>query len=159
SCDPQQGCQNINNNDPCDDHDVCTPVDHCSGGTCVGTGEVDCNDHNECTDDECVHGSVGGAFTGCHNTNNTAPCSDNDACTVGGACAGGSCPSGAPYSCADEFFCTTDTCADVQGSPVCQNEPSSDPDCCETASDCDDENVCTDDACVNHTCTHGPVAS
>jgi hypothetical protein len=159
SCDPQTGCQNPNNNNACDDHYVCTPNDRCTGGSCVGTGELDRDDRNGCTDDECVPGSAGGAFTGCQHTNNTASCTDNDACTVGDVCAGGSCTSGAPFGCADEFFCTTDTCADVAGSPVCQYNPSSDPNCCETSSDCDDQDVCTDDACINHTCTHGPAAT
>ena len=73
SCDPQAGCQYVNNDNPCDDHDVCTPSDRCTGGSCVGTGEVDCDDHNGCTDDECVHGSAGGAFTGCQHAQQHGP--------------------------------------------------------------------------------------
>jgi hypothetical protein len=39
SCNPQTGCANVNNSDPCTDGDPCTISDTCNGGACVpGTG-------------------------------------------------------------------------------------------------------------------------
>ena len=37
----------------CDDWDMCTPVDQCIAGECVGLGNVQCDDGNDCTDDSC----------------------------------------------------------------------------------------------------------
>lgn len=59
------------------------------GGAETGTPEcaTDCDDHNPCTDDNCVQGE-------CEHTNNTANCDDLSSCTTGqdkckdGACAG-----------------------------------------------------------------------
>jgi len=41
-CDPVLGCQNVNNTAPCDDGNACTAPDTCSGGVCVGAGDVMC---------------------------------------------------------------------------------------------------------------------
>jgi len=37
TCDAALGCQNVNNDDACDDGDACTVTDACSGGACNGT--------------------------------------------------------------------------------------------------------------------------
>lgn len=91
SCDPSTGgCLHTNNTDPCDDGSVCTTVDTCSAGACVGAAPLSCDDGNECTDDSCD------PEAGCRNDNNTAPCSDGDACTAPDVCSLGSCVGGAP---------------------------------------------------------------
>jgi MYXO-CTERM domain-containing protein len=56
TCDPQTGaCSNpfADNGTSCDDGNVCTQLDTCQAGTCVGTDPLDCDDIDECTLDEC----------------------------------------------------------------------------------------------------------
>jgi cysteine-rich repeat protein len=64
SCDPGSGCQHANVGGTCDDGDPCSLTDACSGGQCVGTGALACNDGNICTNDSCVTG------VGCSYVNN-----------------------------------------------------------------------------------------
>ncbi|MGD2109673.1 MAG: hypothetical protein PVI86_09805, partial [Phycisphaerae bacterium] len=141
-------CQNTNNTDPCDDGLYCTLTDTCSGGSCVGSGDRcpgqfcdeggdvcadclvdgDCDDSNVCTDDACVGGV-------CQNTNNTDPCDDGLYCTLTDTCSGGSCV-GSGDRCPGQFC--------DEGGDVCAD--------CLVDGDCDDSNVCTDDACVGGVC-------
>jgi cysteine-rich repeat protein len=88
SCNPSSGCVFTNNTNPCDDGNACTLDDTCGGGTCNGGPPPDCDDGNVCTTDTC------NPAIGCVNTNNTAPCSDGDACTAPDVCGGGTCHSG-----------------------------------------------------------------
>jgi hypothetical protein len=76
---------------------------------------VDCDDENACTDDSCVEGA-------CVRTNNTATCSDGDACTsedtcMDGLCVGGPNPCAASGLSCEAGVCTgcTSTCPDVLG--------------------------------------------
>jgi cysteine-rich repeat protein len=77
----------------CDDGDA-VPGDCCSptcqyevaGSPCAADGNV-------CTDDVCD-----GAGS-CTHPNNSAPCDDDNACTTGDSCAGGTCAGGPPLSC------------------------------------------------------------
>jgi hypothetical protein len=41
-CDPTTGCDLVPNTDPCNDGNVCTVNDVCSGGTCSGTAVEGC---------------------------------------------------------------------------------------------------------------------
>ncbi|RMD82662.1 MAG: hypothetical protein D6815_08660 [Candidatus Dadabacteria bacterium] len=164
----------------CDDGDLCTNNDVCGSGTCVGTpidcsyldsactvgvcnpstgtcssqakpnGTV-CDDGNVCTTfDACTNGvCVGIVDPNCCQT--ASECDDGDACTVD-TCVNSSCshsvaPDGTP--CDDGNVCTTpDTCTNgVCGGTV-------DPNCCQSASECDDGNTCTIDTCVNSSCSH-----
>ena len=131
SCDPDTGCVNAFNTASCDDGNACNVTDACLNGVCVGTGVVNCDDSNLCTDDTCD------ADTGCVFTDNTNPCEDGDLCTAGDVCGGGACQSGTDtLDCDDGVGCTIDGC---------------DPDfgCVNTAVhlDCDDSVDCTDDVC------------
>ena len=64
-----------------------------------------CSDANPCTTDTCDPG------TGtCGYADNTAGCSDADACAIGDVCGGGSCQPGAPLVCDDAKECTDDSC-------------------------------------------------
>jgi hypothetical protein len=100
---------------PCtDDADACT-TDVCTTGLCTHAfdtnvcacaKDLDCTDNNPCTDDTCDTGV-------CSNTNNTATCDDNNACTSTDVCAAGAC-AGANNTdaCDDNNVCTvTDACA------------------------------------------------
>ena len=155
TCDPVTGCITTNNSLPCDDGDVCTTVDTCSGGICVGGSPLDCDDQNLCTDDSC------NLVTGCVNTNNNAACDDNDACTTPDTCSGGTCVGGNPPDCDDQNECTDDSCDPATGcvntnnTAACDdNDACTTPDTCSGGTcvggnppDCNDNNVCTDDSC------------
>ncbi len=104
---------------------------------------VDCDDHNPCTDDTC------NPLSGCVHTNNTAACSDGNACTVGDVCGGGSCHAGGPANCDDANICTDDTCSPATGCVHVNNTHS-----------CSDGNACTtNDACSGGVCQGGPPPS
>ena len=72
----------------CDDGDACTATDSCASGVCVGTGAVECDDENPCTDDSCA------PEFGCVAAPNEAPCDDGDDCTEGDTCGLGICQPG-----------------------------------------------------------------
>ena len=81
------------NGTSCSDGNACNGVETCQGGACSAGTPLACNDGNPCTDDSCD------AATGCVFLNNTAPCSDdvactNDLCTNGVCVSTSSCPVG-----------------------------------------------------------------
>src|SRR5690606_25781484 len=92
----------------CDDGDSCTVTDACDDGACVGSGELDCDDGELCTDDRCEAGR------GCVNDPNTAPCDDGNLCTANDACYLGVCQ-GDFISCDDNNPCTDDSCDPLVG--------------------------------------------
>jgi hypothetical protein len=47
------GCVHTDNTAPCNDGNVCTTNDACSGGVSVGGPPLNCDDGNVCTDDTC----------------------------------------------------------------------------------------------------------
>ena len=166
-CDPAIGCQFVPTAEACDDGNACTAGDHCALGSCVSDGILDCDDNSVCTKDFCL------ADSGCGHTPLEGPCSDGTACTVDDVCADGICVPGVPLGCDDGNQCTTDLC-DValgcvhvavvggcdDGAPctvtdqcvgtVCTAGP---------PKDCDDDNVCTKDACnVVGECEHTALA-
>jgi alpha-tubulin suppressor-like RCC1 family protein len=162
ACDPQKGCQFVDNSAPCDDGDACTYADACAGGGCKGKG-FSCADGNPCTDDSCD------PATGCAFLPNAASCTDGSACSIGDQCKGGVCLPGAATNCDDSNACTTDACDLATGCTYTLNEaPCSDGNACTTgdlcqggackAGDplgCDDNNGCTYDTCdLAVGCTH-----
>ncbi|MEY3014007.1 MAG: hypothetical protein RIT45_2742 [Pseudomonadota bacterium] len=90
---------------PCSDGNACTNSDSCNGkGSCIGAALV-CNDGKVCTNDICD------SKTGkCLFINNTAACSDGNACTLNDVCASGLCKPGTAKVCTDGTVCTTDGC-------------------------------------------------
>ena len=73
-----------------------------------GTGTIDCNDGNPCTDDSCD------PILGCQHANNTDGCDDGNACTIFDTCSGGTC-GGTTIICNDSNPCTVDTCVPQSG--------------------------------------------
>jgi len=61
---------NVTEHTPCDDAEICTTLDRCESGVCVGHNWDPCTDSVYCTKDECVAG------VGCNNTYNGGPCGD-----------------------------------------------------------------------------------
>lgn len=143
ACDAIAGCSHTNNTNACDDAEVCTVGDVCSGGVCTPGPTDGCDDGNPCTDDFCEPGS------GCSHADNTASCDDGNACTTGDVCSAGVCSGGAPTACDDGNPCTDDTCAPASGCAHANN-----------GATCDDGNACTtSDFCAAGTCTGGAPPS
>ncbi len=156
--------------DSCNDYDVCTFGDACVNHVCVGTPK-DCVDDNFCTLDFCT--AVVGAcmHLPAHQSEN---CNDGNPCTVAETCNNGTC-SGTGIFCSDGIWCTDDTCNPSTGKCLftvntepCDdglactvNDACSQGTCQGTLNPCDDQNVCTTDAChpiygCEHTPTYGP---
>lgn len=132
----------------CDDGNACTD-DACTGNACVNTNNTAaCDDGNACTSgDVCANGA-------CAGTNNTDACDDGDACTENDVCAGGACAGTAIAGC-----CATDADCDTAAGEVCNNGTCEVPaPACTAAADCDDQDLCTDNACVNGACVFTPKA-
>ena len=164
TCDPAQGCVTQLNQAPCNDENLCTVLDHCHLGECIGSGDLNCNDSNPCTDDTCLPGS------GCQFVPNLSDCDDDNACTSLDVCKKGWC-SGTPVVCDDSNICTDDSCDPGSGcvavfnSIACNdNDPCTLGDACDMgvckgtgADSCDDENPCTLDECIEGAgCQHQP---
>ena len=69
----------------CDDDNPCNGVETCENETCLAGTDLDCDDQNECTDDDCD------PMDGCTYDYNQADCIDGDPCTVNDACDQGAC--------------------------------------------------------------------
>jgi hypothetical protein len=168
SCDPAKGCVATSKPEGTEckgascEGGVFTSAATCQAGQCVPGTAKTCADSNPCTDDVCDPAK------GCSNPNNTAPCSDNSACTAGDACSNGACVPGKAVVCDDGNVCTAESCDPGKGcQSVAAKEGAS---CIDTVCDglsfvpgsvcsagvctksaaaksCVDGNVCTDDAC------------
>jgi MYXO-CTERM domain-containing protein len=169
TCDPVTGPKHTNNTADCSDNNICTLVDKCSGGTCVGSGAKSCDDNEFCTDDSCDPKVPGG----CVNTakKNTTACDDGNECTDSDQCVDGKC-FGAGKQCDDMNVCTKNTCNpqsqacsnpdENNGTPcpsdLChQNSTCQAGDCQQGEKiNCDDGNPCTKDDCTDGAvgCTH-----
>ena len=139
----------------CSDSNVCTAGDQCAGGKCEPLKAVVCDDLNPCTQDSCD------PILGCQIAANSTPCDDGNPCSVGDTCKSGQCLAGNGNACDDGKPCTDDfcgakaACSHAFNAVLCE-----DGDVC-TANDqcaqgqcvagppnsCDDNNVCTKDAC------------
>jgi len=164
-CVPATGCKYTYNQAPCDDGNKCTTGDTCQGGSCLGTGQMTCNDFNPCTTDTCD------SQLGCSYELNTLPCNDDSACTENDTCAAGVCQ-GQAVGCDDGNVCTSDACdaqlgctfAAVAG-PCEDGDPCTTGDSCQLGKcqsgnsvDCDDSNPCTQDDCgVDGQCLNAPL--
>ncbi len=129
-CDASGACQHAPNTSSCDDLSVCTLLDHCEGGQCVGAYQLDCNDGDPCTEDTCD-----GHF-GCAHVPFSGFCDDSNPCTISEQCIDGVCGNGVRNPCDDGDICTADNCVDGVG---CQHLPTN---------PCNDFNPCTDDHCL-----------
>jgi len=69
SCNATTGCVHNNNNNGCDDGDVCNGVQACVDGSCKFVSVTACFDDDPCTDDVCI------PFQGCvHNPSEALEC-------------------------------------------------------------------------------------
>ena len=143
TCSTQTGCVTTNNTAPCEDSNLCTAGDTCSGGACQPGPVIVCNDNNPCTTDSCD------PRFGCTFVNTNGFCNDGNACTLEDTCVGGVCQPGFPVVCNDNNACTADSCIPAQGCVYVSVPP---------GSTCDDNDACTHgDTCVNGTCQGAPT--
>jgi hypothetical protein len=154
TCDPDTGlCSNPTKppGSPCDDGDPCTQGDACNAGACAAGTPVVCMPLSQCHN----AGICDPASGLCSNPAKPAgsSCDDDDECTAGEFCSGGTCGSG------------TTTVCNTPSDPQCQFDVGT----CDPASGdcgypkvvdgtgCDDSNKCTEnDACIDGSCTGGP---
>ena len=140
SCESGAGCVYTNNALPCNDGDVCTTLDLCAGGDCVGGAALECGDDDLCNGIESCDSQIG-CVKGV-----ALLCDDGDLCNGFETCeAGVGCQSGVSLDCNDGNVCTDDSCDAVDGCVHVLN-----------GADCDDGNVCTvGDKCSAGKCGYG----
>ncbi len=141
----------------CNDGNVCTVSETCQAATCGNGKPVTCDDGNACTTDTC--NPKDGACAHALLPGGTA-CDDGDKCTTGDACSSTICI-GIAVNCDDGDACTLDTCSAANGTCShsainnCGNN-------CQGGgggpgpggNQCNDNNPCTADACVQGKCEH-----
>ena len=147
SCFPIIGCFCFpTSGDPCDDGQLCTEADICTGGFCFGVPRDCSGAGDQCNDGVCSEG------VGCvpQPKSDGLACDDGNLCTVNDACTQGVC-TGPPFDCsATADACNDGVCSEeVQG---CIKTPKTD------GIPCDDGGVCTvADACHAGQCVGSPA--
>lgn len=150
ACDELGGCVTapLPDGTTCSDGSVCTPIDVCQNGNCQHTTLV-CDDGNPCTLNQCD------PATGCNFQNNNpgqgggtgvTGCDDTDMCNGDEACVNGACVAGTPPTCHETPVDDLDSADSCSGNACHHNFT-----VCTVATaavDCEDNNPCTDDACV-----------
>jgi len=154
-CHADTGCAYGFTQDSCEDGNPCTGPDVCQDGDCGPGPPVVCDDANFCTVDSCE------PEFGCVYEENTELCDDGDDCTLDDRCQGGVCTGETFLDCDDGNPCTDDTCDAILGCLHTDNtlqcndgDSCTGEDLCAAGTcvpggqvDCDDGNVCTNDAC------------
>ncbi len=164
SCLAGVGCAHAPFAGSCDDGNACTIDDSCDNGKCTPGVLLDCDDGKVCTSDSCTPDG------GCIYELNSAPCDDEDLCTIGDHCHLGECTGGGELSCDDGNLCTDDSCNPLAGCQFNHNSvPCDDGDGCTLSGSCaggwcvagapiscDDQNPCTLDECSDGECENSP---
>jgi hypothetical protein len=157
SCNPKSGCTFVPNLAPCEDGNLCTAGDSCSGGWCIFQSLVVCDDGLVCNGDEtcqpksgCVAGpppllndGVACTFDFCDEAAGGPVHSPQDgACDDGKLCNGAEvcdlkagCLPGVPIVVDDGVSCTLDACVESAPGAFVEHKPN------DLA--CDDMSVCT----------------
>ncbi|MCB9739494.1 MAG: hypothetical protein H6747_09520 [Deltaproteobacteria bacterium] len=124
----------------CDDGSPCSTEAVCVDGECKAKGLLGCDDGQVCTDDSCD------PKIGCVHVANTAPCPDNEVCTIDEVCVELVCTT-KQNPCDDGNTCTTDSCKNGVG---CEHAAVGD------GTGCDDGDACTStDLCAAGACKPG----
>ncbi|WP_197041593.1 thrombospondin type 3 repeat-containing protein, partial [Chondromyces apiculatus] len=138
TCDPATGmCSDppAPDGSACGDGNACTDTDTCTGGVCTSQNPVVCAPPNTCHEQGTCD-MASGVCTPVQKADGAA-CDDQNACTVGDGCLGGSCAGGTPVVCPPPDACheqgtcdpTTGACtqpvrpngAPCPGGGTCQN--------------------------------------
>ena len=159
-------CVECDEDNPCDDADVCT-TDECVDGVCVYTDvegccneDADCDDGLFCTGTEtCVDGTCVEGEDPCDP--DTEVCDEAAGeCVLLDLCDGVECDNG--LFCDGEETCDPATGECVDGTAPCADAIDCDEDTdtcieCVVAADCDDDDLCTDDSCEDGICVNAAV--
>jgi hypothetical protein len=132
---------------PCDDGNLCTRIDTCQQGQCIGGDPVICT-----ASDECHEAGICNPGTGiCSDPAlpDGTPCDDGDACTQTDTCQAGVCTGADSVVCVALDAChEAGVCDPVTGQ--CTNPPKP------NGSPCSDDSACTDtDTCQDGVCLPG----
>jgi hypothetical protein len=99
----------------CDDGSVCTQMDVCQQGRCVGMMTVTCPAPMSQCHEAGVCDPVAGTCGPSLPKADGAPCDDGDMCTVMDVCMAGMCMRGTQRNCDDGNPCTMDSCSSATG--------------------------------------------
>ncbi|MFT5434022.1 MAG: hypothetical protein ACI9OJ_004734, partial [Myxococcota bacterium] len=156
----------------CDDGDGCTSGEGCVSGSCEGGGPTVCPPNNQCQDP----GTCNAFFAECVYPEKPegSACDDGSQCTVGDSCAAGDCAPATEVTCPESTPCETVSACDPgtgectaitpldDGADCDDGESCTSSDACLAgqcageALECDDENLCTTDSCVDGECVFAP---
>lgn len=144
TCHPAGVCIYVDNVAPCNDGDPCTATDTCAAGACGGT-PVDCSGAS----DDCNLG-VCNAVTGvCEPipTNEGGACDNGDPCTLSDTCSLGACQAGTPVDCTSlDNTCNVGVCNSITG--VCETATANEGGACDDSDVCTESDTCVLGACV-----------
>jgi hypothetical protein len=158
TCDPATGaCSNPAKPDgtACNDGNQCTRSDSCQAGACVGAEPVVCPVIDQCSGEGACDPATGTCTA--PRKPDGAPCDDGNRCTRTDTCMAGACVGANPVVCAAADQChTAGTCNPATG--ICTHPLKNIPQClpCTADGECDDDNACTVDTCVEGACVHTP---
>ena len=129
----------------CDDGSLCSGVDTCLDGVCVGAELVVCEAIDQCHEaGECDPAT--GECTSPPRADGS-DCDDGDACTVGDTCQRGVCESGDPVTCT-----ALDQCHDVgvcdSSTGLCTDPVKEDGEACDDGDACSRSDTCQAGVCV-----------
>jgi hypothetical protein len=102
-CDGKTGCTHAANPLPCNDGNLCTVGDVCTGGSCVPGKAPNCEDGLACTADTCDK-----ATGGCVHTPDPKLCDDGNVCTLDACLVPGGCKHDKIEKCCGGVECKTD---------------------------------------------------
>jgi hypothetical protein len=148
TCDPTTGaCSNPNAADgiACNDGSLCTQIDRCQAGVCVGGTPVVCAALDQCH----VAGTCNPLTGTCSNppaANGTA-CSDGNKCTQSDTCQSGACVGANPVTCVASDPCHVAGTCDP-GTGTCSNPAAADGTACDDGDKCTQVDACKAGACV-----------
>lgn len=147
-CDPATGaCSNPpkGNGTPCNDGNLCTQIDSCQGGTCVGSNPRPCAASDQCHDPGTCDPGTGVCSDPAKLNGST--CNDGNLCTQTDTCQDGVCSGGSLRTCTALDQChDPGTCEPSTG--VCSNPAKG------NGALCNDGNLCTQtDTCQGGGCT------
>jgi hypothetical protein len=155
TCDPNFGCANQPSAGPCDDGDPCTEDDVCNQGFCKGTpAGCECTTNADCLDMD--DGNLCNGVPICDKSGNEAKCIIDPESIVECGLPGNANPACAKSTCDPQ----TGQCqiASVNDGQLCndankctQNDICLDGTCVGQSVDCDDDNLCTNEACSPET--------
>lgn len=146
SCQEGKGCvyKAATDGTACTDNSACTKNDKCQAGKCAPGPAVNCDDHNDCTDDRC------NPLKGCINENkaDATACDDKNPCSTKSECRAGVCATVSGLDCDDDNPCTVDACD--TGSSTCTHSFEA------NGTPCRDRDACSiEDKCTNGVCAKG----